>query len=708
MQGSIRRCPSCKKTAVYPEQKHCGDDGERLIQETMPGTQIPLKARSYATEAGILTTVTNRHGDLTTVLKHPEDFCPNCSDKEKTAGGHDALPGMQPGGSAANVFTLVSMSLGVGVFVLPVACAKVGMVLGVACVIACGLLSDFVMQCIIRTSLATGATTFEGLSYRAFGMGGPPLVAIAIAMSAFTGNASHMNFVALTAWDVIQYGCYKDVTDISITKMQMTIVLVALAAFALPLCLSKSLGGLRYLASFSVMWVIFTVTVVLFYATRHLVENGIAKDLPLYTTDIGEISRLITQVLFAFSSMMTIFPVIAETPDKRQTIRDTHIANIIITVCYTLVAVICGLAYGTEAGATVLSYFPLSIPIFLVLKIGLAVCLTGLYPVVNFPMILSLNALIFPKRGFVSNPVRFVVSVIGYILIILLIVVVGRLGVVFGLCGGLGIGSCAYWLPAAVVLGIILRRMPATHLMSAEDAGVLNNLVASEGNSGADGEGRSPVTFFTKKRLVATLAGATVAGRDGAEYHAAEEGLPLVGGHSAPSVNSGTGAHTSGRVLAAHPSKSVAFLEARDVLQSGMPSRSGFASEPFPGSGPAHPLAGRSTRIYADGVELAAHHGERMSYASPVVWIAIFTVIMGVYAAGFSCYDAVASALVPDEAPSHVSVTAIPPLAPSTSTPVAFANVHSIITGHSAGDVISASAVLDVLAPTAVGGAELS
>ena len=92
------------------------------------------------------------------------------------------------------------------------------------------------------------------------------------------------------------------------------------------------------------------------------------------------------------------------------------------------------------------------------LSLGLIIIITLLYPIITFPVVQSVNALISGNDRSPSLSMRRIISLVGMGLALLLDTAVVDMGCVFGLCGSRGLGFLVYVLPCASFLSIMLAK----------------------------------------------------------------------------------------------------------------------------------------------------------------------------------------------------------------------------------------------------------
>lgn len=184
---------------------------------------------------------------------------------------------------------------------------------------------------------------------------------------------------------------------------------------------------------------------------------------------------MLTQVpvaAFGFSIVAELFSVRAEANDPNGLGRCVHIATGIVVTIYLFVGVVGTLAFE-KLGDSILD--SINTRFFSVLKLGLCVIITLLYPLINFPAVNAIDALIAGKDGAPSQRRKRIASVALWVGTLAIDTFVKDLSLAFGLAGSLGLGLLAYVLPTAGFLGNI-RNLPLdmrTHVATTASAAVV-------------------------------------------------------------------------------------------------------------------------------------------------------------------------------------------------------------------------------------------
>jgi len=86
------------------------------------------------------------------------------------------------------------------------------------------------------------------------------------------------------------------------------------------------------------------------------------------------------------------------------------------------------------------------------LKFCFIICITLVYPILNYPYIVAVEAMIimsgFSKQSYLYKNSRTIFSIIGFILILILNSIITGINDILNLCGSLGFGSISLVVPA--------------------------------------------------------------------------------------------------------------------------------------------------------------------------------------------------------------------------------------------------------------------
>lgn len=375
-----------------------------------------------------------------------------------------AIPLLEPGSASAATFQLACISFGVGIFVMPSVFEKVSLGVGISILIIFGIASNFCMQLMLQAAELTGATTFEDVLARAFGPAGRVMALVSLAVSTLTANCAHMQFVGQTWVEMGGPGGGIMATLVgSDDGLQQFVAKLIFGLLALPLCFKRQLSELRFVSVGVVIFCLFTSSVVCLKSVI-LISDPDSGAVHGKTWDVPAVGVMLDQVpaaAFGFSSIVELFHVRAEIKRPEVMSRCVNIASVIIVIVYLAVGLIGAMAFA-DPGSNMLENFPKS-RFVAMLRLGIIIMITLLYPIINFPCAQAVLAL---RGNFMAPSMRSwrLVSVLGLVLVLFIDTVITDLGTVFGLAGALGLGLVAYVLPCSAFLVISWRQRQTTPL----------------------------------------------------------------------------------------------------------------------------------------------------------------------------------------------------------------------------------------------------
>jgi hypothetical protein len=370
--------------------------------------------------------------------------------------GGAAPPFFEEGSARAATFQLSCISLGVGIFVMPGVFATCGLGTGLALVLGWALAADFAMQAALQVcSWTLGCETYEGVLRAAFGEAGRKVALVALALACFTANAAHVQFISevFLALNGPTGGFIGTLVGGDV-KAQQAAAALMFGAAAMPFCFRRTLGELRHVSLVVVGFCSLTSLVVCCKLLARIAAQGPASGnlVAFKPVSAGAFADQVPIAAFGYSIIAELFAVRAEARDPAALGASVHAATAIVASIYCVVGVIGALAIE-QPGANLLdgSNFEGDVVIDL-LKLGLVVVITLLYPLINFPTVTALDALAAGPKGAPSHARRKLFSVVGLLCVIAIDTLLPDIGLVFGLAGSLGLGLIAFCLPTAAFL----------------------------------------------------------------------------------------------------------------------------------------------------------------------------------------------------------------------------------------------------------------
>jgi len=406
-------------------------------------------------------------------LLSPRDGAAGEHDHGRDHGDAHSSPCFPRGSVVSSTFILGCVSLGVGVFSFPAVFRLSGIGGGSLLLLAFAMMSARAQHLVVSAANIVGEKTYEGTTKRVLGRWGFMCQTASIAVSSFIANCAHLQAVGsllgdLLIWFVTGKGSENN-DEFHLAKSRKAVLYILLLSIALPFCFQDDLNSLRYISTASVtavmmntMW--FVVYCLWLVGTEQSpVHGGDASDwppsvtgewktLPAFSDSPTDYFRSAGAVCFAFSSIVTLFPTVREMNQPQRIGQAVNWSSALCFTVYIATALAGAFAFGTGAESNCLyntnvKHRDTLRPLVFVL----VVCIILLYPVINYPMVQSLQTLIW---GGGSSPEwsRPAISIVGVLGVAVVDFYVSDLVDLFGLCGSLGLGVIAYILPAVLFL----------------------------------------------------------------------------------------------------------------------------------------------------------------------------------------------------------------------------------------------------------------
>eukprot|EP00038_Savillea_parva_P017443 m.20292 g.20292 ORF g.20292 m.20292 type:complete len:483 (+) comp3778_c0_seq1:139-1587(+) len=389
-----------------------------------------------------------------------------------------------PGGIVTSVFTLCAMSLGVGVFVLPAVFKSIGLVAGIVSIVVFACWSYWLQIVMIRVAKAYDVSSYEDLADASLGHVGRYALALFTAITNLLANSAHMATAVKLLHSDMELYVTNGYGANTMTKVKQLILYVPLMIFALFLCSGAKVSDLRFVSSASVTIVLtlclWTTGECMFWywpggrsafsgPNRVILASDNWED---YATDLPAVA-------FAFTSTFMLFPVYKEMNDQSlKSMKKTVAASTWVCAAgYMILAVIGVLTFGNEVDENIVTHKPSSLYIYtfpsnhyviVFLSFFLAIALTMLYAIINFPFILSVETLLelVPIKAdngpLLPTKLRHVIiTVVGMVILVAMNLSFGNsLLTLFGLCGGWGVVFIVYAIPSCIALAAGHRADP--------------------------------------------------------------------------------------------------------------------------------------------------------------------------------------------------------------------------------------------------------
>eukprot|EP00927_Polykrikos_kofoidii_P053662 TRINITY_DN48249_c0_g1_i1.p1 TRINITY_DN48249_c0_g1~~TRINITY_DN48249_c0_g1_i1.p1 ORF type:complete len:518 (+),score=71.13 TRINITY_DN48249_c0_g1_i1:64-1617(+) len=323
------------------------------------------------------------------------------------------------------VFQLVAMSLGAGIFAVPVAFAKLGSIHGAVWCLVMGFCSNFAMQRLLDVAAQHKLSSYEALAERAFGRCGSRLMSLITVTTCFCGSVSYL----ATSRDLLVSGAIGffldvDVNAQSINSKPVTVevlpglrkvaFLTAIAVIFMPSCVKPTLGAHAEVAKYGVLCM--SAAAIYFTGFCLVLLTGLATTTrirgdapPLAEFNVADMFVEVATLAFPYSVIFAVFPVLQEdtSGDMIGAIARLKpcVATAVSMCCliYVVVGLVGCLTFGTTTADIALSNLDMTSELTQGVVLLVGAMAAAMLPIISFPVFGALQDL-----GCGTRPATFV------------------------------------------------------------------------------------------------------------------------------------------------------------------------------------------------------------------------------------------------------------------------------------------------------------
>eukprot|EP00479_Gromia_sphaerica_P009841 TRINITY_DN4287_c0_g1_i1.p1 TRINITY_DN4287_c0_g1~~TRINITY_DN4287_c0_g1_i1.p1 ORF type:complete len:198 (+),score=19.58 TRINITY_DN4287_c0_g1_i1:178-771(+) len=164
---------------------------------------------------------------------------------------------------------MINSIIGAGIIGIPFAINRSGFILGLILLIVIGIATDYTMNLIVKTGLAVNVTTYEGLADRAFGRPGFLVITIFMLLAAIGFMLSYLVIIGDIIPSLMMFFIPDSWAGKDIVATREFCVATVSVVFMLPICLLKSMDGLKRFSLLSITSVAVIVIAVGVRAGEH-------------------------------------------------------------------------------------------------------------------------------------------------------------------------------------------------------------------------------------------------------------------------------------------------------------------------------------------------------------------------------------------------------------------------------------------------------
>ncbi|KAH7296934.1 hypothetical protein KP509_26G045500 [Ceratopteris richardii] len=321
------------------------------------------------------------------------------------------------------VFSLSTSIVGAGIMGLPSTMDTVGLIPGLILILLSGLLTNASIDFILKYSSVSRAVSYGGVMADSFGRIGRILLQLCIIINNFGLLVVYLIIIAdvlsgSTSSSVHHSGVFEEWAGGQKWWNSRVVVMLLTTVFILaPLACFRHVDSLKLSSALSVALAVLFVVVTAAVAMYKLVIGTIStpKMFPDFSFDLSTIVNYFSVVpilVTAYICHHSVHPILNEMQDDTQSKSVVRISLVLCTVIYLATSGFGYLLFGENTLSDVLSNFdsdlgvPHSAILADIVRVGYAIHLMLVFPLLHFSLRLNVDGLIFPNAGPLSLDTR--------------------------------------------------------------------------------------------------------------------------------------------------------------------------------------------------------------------------------------------------------------------------------------------------------------
>jgi len=381
---------------------------------------------------------------------------------------HDTC--FRSGSVSGSTVNLCSATLGAGMLSIPFAFSKMGLIMGVVCLLYAAYITEMSIDMLVKSCNTTKCKTYEDMTVFVYGRWMGLLaefsiltfcIGTAIAYIVAIGDILQ---IVLSVFDHLPAFC---------TREFMMFLFWSTVMF--PLSLNERVNSIRFASLFGVCSIFFLALSTVYHSLRSIANDGFQvperANMTILAGSPIDFLRACPVILFAFSCQCNVPAIYCELnqPSPRRMSRVTY-GSLSICVCaYLLMGIFAYLDFGTAVQDNILKNFCLTTdfdPIILVAFLCITFSIVMAYPLNVLPARTTVDIVLrrywqneVSEDGEMSGTRRFWLTfcISGFSLIVALLV--PDISILFGLMGGTSSSVCAFIIPGLLHLKLGKERI---------------------------------------------------------------------------------------------------------------------------------------------------------------------------------------------------------------------------------------------------------
>lgn len=350
----------------------------------------------------------------------PTENSPLLPRKRQDEEQHD---GYNAASFASGVFSLSTIIVGAGIMGLPATMSTIGLVPGIGMIVFVAFLTNASIDFMLNYSKSGKSLTYGGLMADSFGRIGRTFLQVCVIVNNFGLLAVYLIIIA----DVLSGSTSSSVRHAGVLEQWAggetwwngrIVVIFFTTAFVLsPLVSFRHVDSLRLSSALSVALAVLFVVITTLIAGYKIAAGTISKPklFPEFDNDASTIFSyfsVVPVVVTAYICHHTVHPVINELEKASHAQGIVRTSLTLCTTIYVMTSVFGYLLFGDDTYSDVLSNFdvdlgvPYSTVLSDIVRVGYAVHIMLVFPLLNFSLRVNLDELLFPSAPALSKDTR--------------------------------------------------------------------------------------------------------------------------------------------------------------------------------------------------------------------------------------------------------------------------------------------------------------
>eukprot|EP01080_Neovahlkampfia_damariscottae_P010801 gene10801-3419_t len=334
----------------------------------------------------------------------------------------------------SSTINFLNTVLGGATLSIAVCFKEAGLITGLILLLFCAFTSTLTMLLLVNSANKKKIYNLELLAYETYGKFGSFLTKFSLFGCLFGTLCAYFVIIADFITPTINIWFQIEIN-------RLTIMILSIL-FILPLTLIQNINNLRFTSGIALLSLLYVISLVFIKGMMNFKELG--KNILFFNTNISEVLRALSVLVFAFSIQFNVLPI------QRELYNPTNIRMGFVSIIgslgsisvYLIMGIIGYLTFSNSTKGNILKNYDDSDISIQIGRLALTLTVLFSYPIVSFPFKILLKNTIF--QSFCSKwskkssiLVNIILSVMIVFSTFLIAVVVPDVSIIFGIAGGL-------------------------------------------------------------------------------------------------------------------------------------------------------------------------------------------------------------------------------------------------------------------------------